>query len=147
MLSILKVLYDFCFLLFRLFILSDEVVVHSVIHFKTLQFPKWWKVFCKALQTWINLIYGRSSKVKQQFVHRRMWFCLTNLEQNTLFVTSPASAFILRQKYKTENLLLKRFSNFKLQKHRRIFLFYLRKRIRINDKIFNIVLFSLTSLT
>ena len=24
-------------------ILSDVVVVHSVVHFKTLQFPTWWK--------------------------------------------------------------------------------------------------------
>ena len=45
MLRILKILYGFCFAMFRWCILPDVVVVHGVIHFKILQFPKWWKFF------------------------------------------------------------------------------------------------------
>ena len=49
----------------------------------------------------------------------------------------------LTMKYKTENLLLnKLFSNFKLQKNWRIFLYCLKERILTNDKIFSIVFFS-----
>ena len=53
-LRILNVLYSFLFLMFRWWVLSDVMVVRSVIHFKTLQFPKRWKdllqdfsMFCK----------------------------------------------------------------------------------------------------
>ena len=48
-------------------------------------------------------------------------------------------------KYKTENVLLnKLFSNFELLQHCRMLLYCLRSRIRINDKMFSIVLLFLT---
>ena len=69
MVSIFLCLDDVC-------IQSDVVVVHSVMHYKILQFSKWWKNFCKTPQTWIKVIYGNSRKVKKQFARRRKWFYL-----------------------------------------------------------------------
>ena len=33
----------------------------------------------------MKVIYGYSRNVKQQFTYRRMWFYLTNFDQNILF--------------------------------------------------------------
>ena len=125
--------------------LDDVVVVHSVIHFKTRQFAKWWKVFCKTQQAWMNVTYGSRRKVNQQFAHRKMWFYVANFEQNVLYGRISCMNFYLIAKYKTETLSRsKLFFNFKLQKHRRILLCCLRYKIRINDRIYGIVLLFLT---
>ena len=63
MLRILKVLYGFCFRMFRWCIVSDVEVVHGVIDFKTLQFPKWWKVFCSTNSNKRNLWQQQESQV------------------------------------------------------------------------------------
>ena len=80
MLGIFKVLYGFCFPMFRWCILSDVVVVHTVIHLKTCSSLNDEKAFCKTPQTWINVIHDSSRKAKQQFAHRRMIFYVANFE-------------------------------------------------------------------
>ena len=56
------------------------VVVHSVIHFKTLQFPKWWKSFLQKSmnlnkrnlwqqqEQWASVYAQKKTKASQKFV-------------------------------------------------------------------------------
>ena len=90
-LIILKVLYGFCSLMFRWCILS-----HMVVYFKTVQFSKWWNVFCMTPQFWIN---SSSRKTKQQIPHRTMSSYLSNFEQNILFGLFKCMNYHLNMKY------------------------------------------------
>ena len=63
-------------------IISDLVIVHNVIHFKTLHTLNVEKV-----------IYDSNGKVKQQFPHKRMRFYLVDFGQNILF--SPLQLYEL----------------------------------------------------
>ena len=99
---------------------------------------------CNTPQTWINVIYGSSRKVQQQLHIEECDFTKLILSRIFYLVFSAVWATILLQNIKLKNLLLNRLlSNFKLEKHRRILLFYLRQRFQISDKIFNLVLFQL----
>ena len=136
MLRILKMLYGFPIPMFRWCILSGVVVVYSVIYFKTLQFPKWWK---SLLQDFTNLNKRNLWQQKESqasFFNIEEWdFTLLLWVKYFIWSFLAVLTIILLRNTKLKNLLLnKTFSNFKLQKH------------RINDKIFNIVLLFLTLL-
>ena len=62
-------------------ILSDVVVVRSVIHCSSLTLQS---RLCSSLNG-EKVIYDSSRRVKQQFTYRRMRFYLANFEQNILF--------------------------------------------------------------
>ena len=96
----------------------------SAIHFKTLQFPEWWKSLLQESTNLINVIFGRNRNVEQQFAHRWMWFYLA-IFWAKYFICSFSSTWTitLLRNIKLKNLLLnKPFTNFRLQKHRIILL-------------------------
>ena len=56
-------------------ILSNVVVVHSVVHFKTLQFPTWWK----------SNFWRQQEGQAAVYLERRIRFYPANFKQNILF--------------------------------------------------------------
>ena len=101
-------LYGFPIPMFRWCILSGVVVVYSVIYFKTLQFPKWWK---SLLQDFTNLNKRNLWQQKESqasFFNIEEWdFTLLLLSKIFYLVVFSCINYHLIAKYKTEKLIAK----------------------------------------
>ena len=89
----------------------------------------WWSFIVQYISRPSSSLNGEKisdRKVKQQFAHRKMQFSWANFEQNNfIWYFSAVWTIILLRNIKHENVLLNNFfSNFNLEKHYRILLWF-----------------------